>query len=250
VDQNDWIPLEMAVSRSLRENTTLFVNHGLYYIDPIEETVRATDVVARVGDQTMSGHIPIHVVFVIECKSKPAPWIVFVDPYHLESFRALRTLSDMIPNDLGNAFIENSALANDRGAKEPPLLGLNRVPGYEICEKRSDGKNRTDPAFGAVRQVASASIGLFEEVRSNFNTSVIIPIVVTSGLLYEAWLDNDGGLHAEKVTRSVVSVKISGNHNTSLVHVATAADLDNLARDCESTVEALTRKKSRKKSRQ
>ena len=73
-------PLEMRVARIAQTKKTSYVHQSRYYVDSATEKVRETDVLACWMSlfETQSGEqVWTALYLVVECKSKPSPWVVF-----------------------------------------------------------------------------------------------------------------------------------------------------------------------------
>lgn len=242
-------PLEMRVGSILRQVTQFLCEHGSTYIDPETKAIRATDVVTSTGVAHSSQSLPVDIGFVFECKSKPAPWIVFIDKNEQLSQEFEFALSHQIPsrNPDWDSYFDDLDYFDYDPVGIPggvPLLNIEGPHGYEICEKGTGGNTRIDPAFSAVRQAASAAIGLLNSYPQEYPYTVLnFPVVVTSGLLFEAWLDSDEEVQVSRVDHSTVVTRIGAEHPPAIVYIVVESYFETFALSCQKTADALIRAK-------
>lgn len=244
-------PLEMRVGSVFRRYENLFCEHGTHFIDPITGIVRTTDICVHHGMNPSAvdkgQEFDLLVTFYIECKARPAPWVVFVDkfndavddPSHVDLEIAIMHY----PSTIGERKNELIEFINRDGSfyDYAPLVDPCKPTGYEICEKGTKEKDKPDPAYAAARQAASAAVALTTNsaVDDDSPRRIGIPVLVTNGLLHEAWMDEDDVLKVAQVDRSKMLVRIGGEYDSTLVHVVTEGGIENFARDCDDTAAAL-----------
>ncbi|MEV6387449.1 hypothetical protein [Nocardia xishanensis] len=255
--KNTGYPLEMRVGSIFRRQTNLFCQHGSSYADPITGTIRTTDIRAGQGIRPSlidrGQEFELFVDFYIECKARPAPWIIFVDRLNNVA-RGVDSFSPELTFWYNPHTIDDEDLSDyldfvnrDGDIREASkLLDPRELVGYEICEKRKEDRSNLDPAFAAVRQAASAAIALTcsrPTDDGDQTPNVGFPVLVTGGLLFEAWMDENENLQVAQVDRSRVMVTIGSNFGPTLVHVVTESGIEEFARDCAVTAAVLVGRK-------
>ncbi len=245
-------PLEMRVGSAFRRNTNFFCEHSVTYVDPVSGDIRTTDISIGQGIRPTAVEkgleFELFVNFYIECKARPAPWIVFVDklnnrPAKVEDFAPGLTFWCTPCTISEKALPKYLEFVN----KDGDIRGLSSIlnpcviPGYEICEKRKETRSSVDPAYAAVRQAASAAVGLTHERGSQDDSDpcVAFPVLVTGGMLYEAWMDEQDELQVKRVETSRVLVSLDRIHGPTLVHVVTERGLEDFIQECNETAALL-----------
>lgn len=185
-------PLEMRVAEAAWKVSPNFVTQGRNYVDPLSGAVRETDVIVGLS----SGERPAssHVYLVIECKSKPSPWVIFDDgsdlvdnpEYHL-SMALCRTADDGLGLP-SRARLRSRAFANGTLLK-PSRTGHGLVEALTPAGKTGE----RNAAWDAVRASVSAAHGVLagfdeDQLRRSRSALVAFPVVVTSGGLFRAYL--------------------------------------------------------------
>jgi hypothetical protein len=224
-------PLEMRVAEIARTAGPLWVSQSRDYVDPSTGTVRETDVVVAWRDRESPG--ARFVYLVLECKAKPAPWVIFDDgglPTDDAEGRlgwsVMRTALDRFerpkrPSVRSDAFVGGT------------LLAPSRV-GYGVAEAdfRDGRTGERNPAWDAVRSAVSAAHGVLAEfdssqIQQGNIVMLACPVVVTSGRLFRAFL-RDGELMVEEVPRGEVLIRHSQELDATRCLVVTEGDLPKL----------------------
>lgn len=192
--QRSGYPLEFRVAAAFRE-AGFAVYQGIHYQseDPDATGARDVDVLA-VRQELVQQHLMTQcsVVFVIECKSSPAPWILFrsrIEGGKWEATEALR-MNAVSELDVFGAL----ELEQDPWALRIPASAAFRVAavagkasaGVRDGSGPDSGRDRgsqRDHAFDAVRQVVSAADGVLRENPKHLPT-IAIPVIVVSARLY------------------------------------------------------------------
>ncbi|WP_146173855.1 hypothetical protein [Saccharothrix carnea] len=158
----------MQVAQEFRRAGTSYVEQSTYYTDSTNGVVREIDVLAQwFGTARGSASSEnLNIYFPIECKSGAAPWVVFTgSDEQLVPFDAGTALEFMpslgLDAKLADDFIGNLE-AHEDGFLDAASDWLD--PGYQITEKRNTEKGGKDPAYDAVRQVASGTLGALKEI--------------------------------------------------------------------------------------
>jgi len=202
-------PLEMRVAREARRAGPLWVDQSRPFVDPETGKLRETDVVVGMGPQNKQADG--YVFLVVECKAKPAPWIVFDDgdlPSDDADLRLARTPSRSPADAYGDAkdvIVVSGAFTGNT------LLKPSRM-GFGVIEATfKDRPSERNAAWDAVRSAVSAAHGVIKEFSSQQIASrapalVAFPVVVTSGGLFRSFLDGDS-IAVEKIDRGEVIVR-------------------------------------------
>lgn len=191
-------PFELEVGRAFKSHGWS-VDHSSWFGDPESGKPREIDIVARLSASTKLGHERAEWLLAVECKSsKDKPWIVFTTS-EPDIGSLLRHSADVL-----------STCAIQRVPTEvfPSLLYVGPRHGHGIVKAFSEGKSG-DPtsAFAALRGVvsAAASIGKhFENVWSERDSdtafvTVVVPIIVLDGDLFEYTLEDNGNSDLSKI---------------------------------------------------
>ncbi|MEV4457336.1 hypothetical protein [Microbispora sp. NPDC049633] len=239
-------PLEMRAARELYRSQAS-VEVSMPYVDPIEGTVRETDIVANwtIGKRN-GGDIVTHYAnlrLAIECKATTAPWIFFAhDPEGGLAYDASLVAAD-VPHNLNytdrQEDIEIAVCA--QAVMEDMSLFTNFTDlAYTVVEKSSDHKrqNGGQPrAFDAVRQAASAAHGV---LAGEFIPTLVIPVVLTTSPLFKCHLDTRGEIILEATDYASILVHTS-SELSALTFVVNANQIHSLIVFCEEAVAAFER---------
>ena len=240
--QKTGYPLEMRVANEARRADPLWVDQSRNYVDSESGKLRETDVVAGWGERGSRGGG--HVYLVMECKAKPAPWVVFDDGQLPTDDADLRLwwAARRSPTDgLGNSRdvrIRSGAFCGDT------LLQASRVGLAAVEVTFADKPAERNAAWDAVRSAVSAAHGVlaeFDEAQLERNQAVLIgvPVVVTTGALFRAFLDGDD-MSVEEVDRAEVTVRFGAQLDEARCLIVREPALPNLFAEAHRTAGVLT----------
>jgi hypothetical protein len=245
-------PLEMRVTRAL--NTADLpeweIVPNAYYTTDEPDGFRECDIHMYWGDRE-SSQISIETNLYIECKGTQSPWVIFKDKYwYADVEPRTPTLFDPWNGDVnvqcsGGASPRTfSAIRNQLSDVFAATCPRYTYAGYAIAESYKKANDR-DVAYKAVRQAASATLGLRANGRPEEfppRITIDIPIVVTSSRIFEAALDDEGKeIKLAEVPRSSVALpaaalptsEYEGSWSELIVTVINIADLSSLVEDCK-----------------
>ena len=219
-------PLEMRVARTLND-AGLTVRQAMHY----QATGRVGEGVAREIDvlawRSTGTSSPL---LIVECKSKPDPWVLFVGEPAIEDVPqplAERIFSYMLGEPLAAEWLHN----------ETPLLELQPIWGHSLTAmKTGQGK---DSAYDAVRQVLSGADGALAAMRDR-GEAVAFPLIVTTGPLVSARLDPAGAIQLANINRAQLrQFDPAVSDRPVLIDIITEDALPQYATDAYATFEAL-----------
>lgn len=237
-------PLELRVAREVENHQPRSVLQSHYYRDRIAGKAREIDVVA-----SWARHNPAYwawLYLVIECKSKPAPWVIFdanrgeteslTDRWgwmpHLVSVDSLGDGPNVAPRE--------KVRWSDREASllKPSRVGTNIVEAHRPV-------NEPNGAWEAVLGAVSAAHGLLAEgpppgteLGAPSFAVWAMPIVVTSGLLYRSFLKGTE-LEVQPIERGEVMVPSSHGSGLTRCFIVTESALPRLLADASRTPQIL-----------
>lgn len=228
LDQGGY-PLEMRVARALND-AGFTVRQSAYY-----EAATASGGIARevdvLGWRATGTSSPL---LVVECKSKPEPWVLFIGEPAIEDVPeplAERLFTYMLGEPLPGAW----------PTAEAPLLELQPTWGHSLVAM-STTNNARDSAHDAVRQVISAANGVLGGVDADsaYGT-VAFPVIVTSGALAAVRLGADGqAINIDQVNRvQLRRVDPAASARPFLIDIITEDALQEYAKDAYATFAAL-----------
>jgi hypothetical protein len=187
-------PLEFRVAAAFRE-AGFTVYQGVHYPAENPEAVGARDIdVLAVREEFTQKHPMTRssVIFVVECKTSPVPWVLFRSNAEGGKWEAVGSLRMNAVSDLdvlGALDLEQDPWALRMPANAAfgaaAVAGKGRV-GVQDGGGSDSGPGRSsqrDFAFDAIRQVVSAADGILHESPAHI-PSVAIPVVVVSARLY------------------------------------------------------------------
>jgi hypothetical protein len=187
-------PHEFRVAAAFRE-AGFAVYQGVHYRSESPDATGARDVdVLAVLEELVQKHPMTRctVVFVIECKSSPVPWVIFRGRSEGGKWAATGGFSM-------NAVEELDVLGAIEWEQDPWLLRIPANAGFRVGAVAGKGRDHVqdggapdagqtrssqrDHAFDAIRQAVSAADGMLRESPKHLPT-IAIPVVVVSASLY------------------------------------------------------------------
>jgi hypothetical protein len=236
-------PLEMQVAQEF-QSSGFTVTQSQYYADPETAKQREIDVVAR-KEGEWSDYFLLNIQFAISCKNATKrPWVVFSNETKHSS------------GVLEGAFISSTvgALFKKRlwGTTNYTTLRLLQSPvrrGYSVTEGFTTG---VDIPFQAIMSatkyadsVAAATNLQKETLRDKpvAYASLVCPVVIIPGNLFEAYLDVEGSLQVCEVQRIPIRwgypLSNSGQQLADVL-LCTVKDLPLLIQDAQQALDLLT----------
>lgn len=210
------------------------VQHSRYYEDPqAPGQLREVDVIADTSSR-MPSSVPAVVRFVIECKSSTAkPWVAFRHPHMTLN---LRDTGEQVRETLEGVWtnVTRNALPD---LYDAPILALLAPHHYQLTDCGERGE-----AYGALRQVISATRGLLADVPQPQNPGLIllVPVIVTAAQLFSvSRADGDEEPRVEQVERALVVSRLVPGDQLHSVWVVQADGLAGFVDDCRKSVDEL-----------
>lgn len=255
--------LEMRVAEQLRRANASMVNQSQYYPDPETSKPREIDVVGYWTNPSSDDvRRWIHIFLVIECKSKPVPWVIFdggrpdnndpvvnlaVTPTFLAPTEG-RQYADVWKEIEADLTTAPNGLRPQRVLFTPTQYGV----GSGIVEAR-DNETRggpTDKAWAAVKGAASAARGISDDLKASDPSGRVefpkpffvawFPVVVTSGKLYRSWLNEEGEMDLAEIDRGSISIPTTRSDQYTRSIVVTETGLDSLLGEIQATLAVLS----------
>lgn len=240
-------PLELRVASAMRNAVPAphYVHQSRHYVDPVTGKLREADVIGcwRVAN----GEHFVFAYLVVECKSKPKPWVVFDSNDGMTGSPSdlLETLyTDEIPaGGRLQARVVDGALSSNRTLLEPVQIG-HTVVDSKVGSK-GDGGNQ-DGAYNAVQAAMSAVRGFTAdtdradlEARGKSIDVIVLPVVVTSGSLYRGWLDDNHDIDIAPVDLAWVALRADDEPRLRRCAIAREAAVTELVERARRTAQAL-----------
>jgi hypothetical protein len=244
----DWLdtqgyPLEMRVAQEF-QSSGFTVTQAQYYADPESSKQREIDVVARTEGE-WADYFLLNIQFAISCKNATKrPWVVFSSDVKYSS------------GVLEGAFVPSTAGALFKKrlwGTDYTSLKLLKAPvrrGYSVTEGLTTG---IDIPFQAVMSAVkyADSVAAVTDLRKEtlgekpvVYASLVCPVVILSGNLFEAYLDVDGSLQVSEVQRTSLRwgypLSKSGQQFADIL-LCTVEDLPLLVKDAQQALELLTK---------
>ncbi|MGJ7908687.1 hypothetical protein ACOQFL_19645 [Actinopolyspora sp. H202] len=242
--QGQGYPLEMKVAY-IFEQLSHTIGQSCRYRDRDSSLLRETDVVAGWGGLKRGG--PVSLNIVLECKSNSSPSVVFKS-YDLDSpeenfftddekIATITGYPGVSPVDADLDFELSLAVLD----QENRLLSGPSMAGYAVTQGLRTG-NAKDWSYDSARQALAAAVGMATEEKTRRikdKASFYVPVVVTSGSIYDCSLSSDGDLQLRKVKRSCVEVNTGVLYERYLVHIVNEDHVEDFANECSRTGEAI-----------
>jgi hypothetical protein len=198
-------PLEMRVASTLQKDGFRVVQSE-YFADPDTGVSRELDVAAF--KQIEIENVLFRVSLLIECKhSTDKPWLLFssdktrlADPARVAQRAA---------NSLGGHFLREVCQSTD--VQSLSLFSLPKRPAYGVTQALTTGK---DVCYSAVTSVSKAALATVAELDERKETekknlrmlrrtsgicSIVFPVVVVEGKLFEVFLDDSTNVVVDDV---------------------------------------------------
>jgi hypothetical protein len=239
-------PLEMRVA-SILHNVGFRVVQSEYFVDPDSGDARELDVVAF--KQVVIEKALFRISLLIECKrSVDKPWLLFTsDKARLaDPARVVQRAA----NSLGRRFLED--VSGNADVQKLSLLSLPERSAYGVTQAFTTGKDTCYSAVTSVskatlatvaklddrREADSRSLNFFRRERDIF--SIVLPVVVVDGKLFEVHLDKSGSMHVDEINSGTLLWRnpVVGMPHT-IVNIVSAANFENFSNDARASIDCL-----------
>ena len=237
-------PLELRVAAAMRNADAYYVNQSRHYVDPITSKIRETDVIGCW--RAVRGDKYVFTYLVVECKSKPRPWVVF------DANEGLTHDVEILLGSLSTLELYEEPQLLTR-VKDPffPVQGTFLEPvqfGHAVVDSKvgkTDTVDNRDDAYNAVMAAMSAVGGFLNDVDGDELAAaarvaaVVLPVVVTGGSLYRGWLDDTGDVDIEAVDLAWVALRNDEEPRVRRCAIVREAALPDLLQRAKKTANVL-----------
>jgi len=185
-------PLEMRVAREFQAHG-FRVQQSDYYQDDESGTWRETDVVAYL--QATVDDLLYRVEFVVECKTAPdKPWVLFTSD---SGVAAPARVVQRAASSKGRRLLKEVAKRQD--IQDLSMFSVHARPAYGMTQAFGSGEDKTFRAAMSVSTAVAAKAAAAD--RGSRPLCVIaLPVIVISGKLVEAYLDDSGEVRVESIS--------------------------------------------------
>jgi hypothetical protein len=204
-------PLEMRVAKAFID-VGVSVSLSDYYIDPESDTPREIDIVAGSQDGEYADYFMFSVEFAIECKKTSFPWVLFVKP------------GRKYDSVYRNGWVCSEIGSTVKGKLKYHKLIKNKLHNwsgnlaYGVTQALRKGASESwDIPYKALMSCVKASHGLARltehKVWSSPSSEKVLfgsmtqPVIVLDGHLFEASLDESGGLQITEIDEGIINFK-------------------------------------------
>lgn len=234
-------PFEMRVAQAAREANPLWVDQSRNYFDAVTEKVRETDVVVAWGLRQAPGKVVV--LLTIECKSKPAPWVVF-DDGQLPTIDDEWQLAEAVRRSANDAYGDSRSISIRPKAFTGNTLLKPSIVGSAAVEVTFGKAPERNGAWDAVRAAVSAAHGIIAEfdaqqLEDGNRGLVAFPVVVTSGRLFRSYL-NGVDIQLEEAERLEVRMRMGASLDETRCFILTEAALPQLFAEAAKTSAVLS----------
>lgn len=238
-------PLEMRVAAACWDAGARDVTQSRHYADIDSDTIRETDVVPMWLNTRVMRDFR-YVYLVIECKSHAGPWVIF-DTNDGETEDAQQRLFWAVTKEHPeNAMAQKlvTSMGVYKTLFKPSRLGTGVVEVFKADGAESPGGQSVDkrnPAWDAVRAAVSAAHGMMRDMVAPDDEAagsmgiVAVPVVVTDGKLFRAYLHQSGEVAVEAIDRGEVLVRPSPLPHQTRCIITTESALARLLADAAAT---------------
>lgn len=199
-------PLEMRVASVLQTKGFRAVQSE-YFRDPESGDLRELDILAFIQQRVKN--VLFRVSILVECKlSVDKPWLLFTsDRISLaDSARVVQRGA----NQLGRCFLRE--IAQESTVQELPIFTLPQRPAYGLTQAFTQGR---DVCYSAATSVSKAAFSSVEKldatkqarrqstnflVRQDHIVSIVLPVIVVDGKLYDVYLGGSNEIVVEEIT--------------------------------------------------
>lgn len=232
-------PLELRVGRLLREGGW-HVEHARWFADPETDKLRELDIKAERWIGGEDNATAMSVELVVECKSSVGkPWVAFTTPRE-------NVPSILRPTAVADPFSRDAMrVAVSKKLSFPDLLRPRGRLAHGLVKAHSEGKSG-DPTspFAAVQGALAASRAIGKENAEMAlmwaeagSVSVVIPVIVLDGALYEYSVADDGTESLVETNRVAVPSASTSRFSAAVVWVLQVKDLGPFMQELWTTTE-------------
>jgi hypothetical protein len=190
--------LEMRVAQTLRRNA-LSVIQSEFYLDPDSKQPRETDAVAYQDRRRETKQLLV--AMVVECKvSTDKPWVLFTQAHEYSPELSIQRHAA--------TFYTQGPIIRVAQLNEAQTLGMFALPervGYSLVVALGD---QNDKAYAALMSVLSATKGIVEDLKRRSSSQSLhafaLPIIVVKGKLFESFLDAEGSMRIEEISKGTL----------------------------------------------
>ena len=220
-------PLEMRISASLQQKGFRVVQSE-YFIDPESGDYREIDVVALV--QKEIDDVLFRVTLLIECKlSTDKPWLLFTSKETRLANPAC--VAQRAANSLGTRYLYE--ICNNDHVQKLSIFSLPERPAYGVTQALTQGKDVCYSAATSVSKATFSTVAELDEKRRQQDEnicSIILPVVVIEGQLFEVFLENRSDVVVNNIDNGTLLWRnpVLGMPHT-ILNIVTATAFDRFA---------------------
>jgi hypothetical protein len=236
----------MRVASTLQQNGFRVVQSE-YFSDPETGESRELDIVAY--RQKEIENVLFRFSLLIECKhSTDKPWLLFTSDKRRLADRA--RVAQRAANSLGRNFLPKASRNAD--IQRLPLFLIPERPAYGVTQAFTTGK---DVCYSAVTSVSKAALATVAELderkesekkefrilrRSSNICSVVFPIVVVEGKLFEVFLDDDSNVVVDDIDNSTLLWRnpLVGMPHT-IVNIVSSSSFEQFSHDALASIDGI-----------
>lgn len=237
-------PLEMRVASMLQQRGYRVVQSE-YFSDPESGDSRELDVVAF--KQKTIHQVLFRISLLIECKrSTDKPWILFTSGSTRLADPA--RVAQRAANRLGRRFLYEACQFPD--VQSLPLFSVMERPAYGITQALTTGKDVCYSSVTSVSKAALATVAELDDLKESDSKtirikrrpskicSIVFPVVVVEGRLFEAFLDSTGSMCVEGIESGVLLWRnpMVGMPHT-IINIVDATSFDMFAEEASSSID-------------
>lgn len=189
-------PLEMWVASTVQKVGFRTVQSE-YFRDPETGDPREVDVLAALQEQFPD--VLFRISLLIECKlSSDKPWLLFTSKRIRLAGPA--RVAQRAANQLGRMYLDR--VARQKDVQSIPIFSLPERPAYGVTQAFTTGRDVCHSAVTSVSKAAFSMVARLDEAKEmrqknlRFRLrypniiSIILPVVVVDGQLFEVYLDD------------------------------------------------------------
>lgn len=233
-------PLEMRVAKLLLKRGYV-VRQSIYYLDENEGKPREMDIMAHHNSTFVNDFketVYVRNYLVIECKkNNDKPW-VFLSSEKNEGDPNLKNIflypfkPSLVP------LFQESIITI--GHSHPYVF--NRLLGRSYFEAFKSGNEANEMIFKAVSSVTKATIYFDKDKGNMHNICFYYPVIVVSGELFEATLNDENDVNVKQVDSVLLSYhhKSANEERNFLIQVIKEKTLEKYLNELESTYEVVS----------
>lgn len=213
-------PLEMKVASKFTQHG-FGMRQALYLEDPIEGKQREIDLLTW---REVENGWPLKISCIIECKVSPSPVVIFKYPQQNngEYVEHSPEINDRLTNREGQTFLKEAKnkYSFDQFAlfKSLGKTGYSMITSPINTSKKKGKSTGKELGYQSLMQVTNATASYCKNIDNHsrvvkrdkygdsyYQAEWVIPLIVFSGLLLEAYILNDGNIELNKVNKSLIT---------------------------------------------